>query len=60
MMPYISNTSKLGKETVDLISHDFLARRRVYLFSTVNDEAALEVVAQLDYLDSNGSGDITL
>lgn len=60
MIPSIISVSKSGKEGIDLLSYDFTKNRKIYLFSEINDNVAMETIAQLEYLDSNGAEDIKI
>ena len=60
IIPTITTISKSGKEAVDILSHDFMENRTIYLFEEINDSTAVAVIAQLAYLDGHGSGDIRL
>lgn len=60
MIPTIRTTSKTGRETIDLLSFDFLENRKIMLCGTINDESATEIIAQLEYLDQSGTDDIKL
>lgn len=60
MIPTIVKISKSGKEACDLISNDFIEKRRIWLIGEINDNSAVEIITQLDYLDRSGTGDITL
>lgn len=56
----VTNITKSGKELTDLFSYDFINNRKVYLIGEVTDSLAAEIISQLEYLDSNGTGDIKL
>lgn len=56
----ITNVSKAGKEHVDLLSHDFVNNRRIFIFEEITPKLAMEVISQLEYLDKQGKEDITL
>lgn len=58
MIPSVISVSKSGKEGLDLLSYDFIKNRKIYLFSEITDEVAIEVIAQLEYLDNNGTEEI--
>lgn len=58
MMPTVTKVSKVGREAIDILSLSFIENRNIYLFSEINPATALEIIAQLQYLDSAGSGDI--
>lgn len=60
MIPSVISVSKTGKEGLDLLSYDFTKNRKIYLFSEITDEIAMEIIAQLEYLDSNGTEDIKI
>ena len=60
MIPTVTKVSKVGREAVDILSLSFIENRNIYLFSEINPATALEIIAQLQYLDSAGSGDIHL
>lgn len=60
MIPSVISVSKSGKEGLDLLSYDFIKNRKIYLFSEITDEVAIEVIAQLEYLDSNGTEGIKI
>lgn len=60
MIPSVIDVSKTGKEGLDLLSFDFTKKRKIYLFSEINDAVAMETIAQLEYLDSNRSDDIRI
>lgn len=60
MIPSVISVSKSGKEGLDLLSYDFTKNRKIYLFSEITDEIAMEIIAQLEYLDSNGTEDIKI
>lgn len=60
MIPTIRTISKTGRETIDLLSYDFCTNRKIMLCGPINDETATETIAQLEYLDQNGTDDIKL
>ena len=60
IIPTVTQVSKTGKEAVDILSLDFVENRTIYLFEEITDSLAVAIIAQLKYLDSHGSGDITL
>lgn len=60
MIPSIVSVTKAGKEGLDLLSYEFTRNRKIYLFSEINDTVAMEIISQLEYLDSSGNDDITL
>lgn len=60
MLPSVITVNKQGKSSLDLVTSDFLNRRRVYLVGEINDASAMEVVMQLDYLAASSDGEITL
>lgn len=60
MIPSVISVSKAGKEGLDLLSYDFTKNRKIYLFSEITNETAMEIIAQLEYLDSNGTEDIKI
>lgn len=57
-MPTVRTTSKEGIETMDLITNSFLKDRDIFIFEPITDELSCIVVAQLNYLDKKGDGDI--
>lgn len=58
-MPTATKVNKQGKDSTDTICSEF-AQRRIYLFDEVNKDSALSIISQINYLNENGSGDITL
>lgn len=60
MIPSVISVSKTGKEGLDLLSYDFTKNRKIYLFSEITNETAMEIIAQLEYLDSNGTEGIKI
>ncbi len=60
MIPSVSNVSREGKEAMDLVSFQFAHKRYIYLFSEIDDEAALHVIAQLEYLSEGGNEPVIL
>lgn len=60
MIPSVISVSKTGKEGLDLLSYDFTKNRKIYLFSEITDEIAMEIIAQLEYLDRNGTEGIKI
>ncbi len=44
----------------NFISYDLKANRKIYLFAEITDKVAMEIIAQLDYLDRTGNDDIKL
>lgn len=60
IIPTITKVSKTGREAIDILSHDFIENRTIYLFEEISDSTAVAVIAQLTYLDSHGSGDIQM
>ena len=62
MIPSVISISKAGREGLDLLSYDFTKNRKIYLFSEsgIDDTLAIETIAQLEYLDSNGTEDIKI
>lgn len=60
MVPNIVNITSNGKEITDLYSFMYLKHREIYIFSEINDSVAKEVIAQMEYLDRNGDGDISV
>ena len=60
MIPNIVNITANGKEVCDLFSYLFLNQREIYLFSSIDDNTAKEIIAQLEYLNRQGKEDIIL
>lgn len=60
MIPVIQTIDKKGVHTNSLYSEIYLKERKIYLFDEVNSGTAAEIIMQLEYLDKNGNGDITL
>lgn len=60
MIPSVISVSKSGREGLDLLSYDFTKNRKIYLFSEITDTVAMEVIAQIEYLDRIGREDITI
>lgn len=60
MIPTVKTVSKTGAESMDLMTHAFLKERDIYIFEPITDEISCAVIAQLNYLDKNGEGDIHL
>ena len=58
-IPTIKRVTKMGAETVDLLTYSFLEYRDIRISEPVTDEVAASVTAQLKYLDKSG-GDIHL
>ena len=58
MIPSIVKITKSGKESLDLLSYDFLENRRIWIVGEINDSLATEVITQIEYLDTYSSGDI--
>lgn len=58
MIPSVVSVSKSGKEGLDLLSYEFTKNRKIHLFSEINDTVAMEIISQLEYLDSTGNDDI--
>lgn len=58
MIPTTINTTKQGREAMDIISLEY-ADRNIYLIGKINDENSTETIAQLRQLDKT-DGDITL
>lgn len=56
----ITMTDKQGRSMVDLASFDYTDKRRFFIFETISDETAKQVITELDYLDSISSDDITI
>lgn len=60
ILPTITKVTKTGKEGTDLISYQFSEERKIHLTGEINDELATVIIAQLEYLDNHGNGDIHL
>lgn len=60
MIPIITTYDKQGRNSTDLISHEFFEYRRIHLTGEINDTVADEIVAQIEYLGRKSSDDITL
>lgn len=60
MLPIIQTIDKTGLHTNNLYSEIFLKERKIYLFDELNNNVSAEIIMQLEYLDNNGKGDITL
>lgn len=58
-IPTIKRVTKMGAETVDLLTYSFLEYRDIRISEPVTDEVAASVTAQLKYLDKS-EGDIHL
>lgn len=60
MIPTIIDITKNGKESVDIFSYHLKTNRKIYLTGEIDDVLATEIIAQLEYLDSISTEDITL
>lgn len=60
MIPSVVNITKSGKEGLDLLSYQFTNNRTIFLFKEITNQEALEIIAQIDYLDSLKKDDIRL
>ncbi len=60
MIPTIIDITKNGKESVDIFSYHLKTNRKIYLTGEIDDILATEIIAQLEYLDSISTEDITL
>jgi len=60
MIPTVKRITKAGAESMDLLTYEFLEYRTIYLYGEITDSLAVEINAQLDYLDKRGKGDIRL
>lgn len=60
MIPSVINISKAGREGLDLLSYDFTKNRKIYLFSEIDDNTAMEIIQQLEYLNNSGAEDINI
>lgn len=60
MIPVIQTIDKRGIHTSNLYSEVYSKERKIYCFDEINSCTAAEIIMQLEYLDKNGSGDITL
>ncbi len=60
MIPKISIIDKQGVHDYDLVSHAYERERKIFLFDEVNSNSALELILQLEYLDSISGDDITI
>ncbi len=59
-MIVIEEWNKTGRNTMDMLNYEFKNKRRIYLLGEINDEMAMEVIRQINYLNDVGSGEITL
>lgn len=60
ILPTITKVTKTGKEGTDILSYMFSEKRKIIISDAIDSSVAAAVVAQLEYLDSHGSGDIKL
>ena len=60
MLPIITTYDKHGRNSTDLISHDFFEYRKIHLTGEINDAVADEIIAQIEYLARKSGDDITL
>lgn len=60
MIPSIVTVSKSGRDGLDLLSYEFSKKRKIFLFSEIDDNVAMEIISQLEYLDSEGKEEIKL
>ncbi len=60
MLPIITTYDKQGRNSTDLISHDFFEYRKIHLTGEINDAVADEIIAQIEYLARKSGDDITL
>lgn len=57
-IPTVKTVSKAGIESDDLMTYSFLKDRDIFISEAITDELVPLIIAQLKYLDKNGTGDI--
>lgn len=59
-MVVIENIEKTGKSSMNMESYEFKNKRRIYLLGEINDDMAMEIIRQINYLNDISQDDITL
>ena len=57
---YIRKIDKTGKDYIDIDCHVFVENRKISIFNEINNVLAMDIVNQLEYLDSLNNEDIKL
>ncbi len=59
-MIVIEELNKTGRNSMDMLNYEFKNKRYIYLLGEINDEMAMEIIRQINYLNDVGSDDITI